>query len=577
MPLRLFSASSEQISLQTFDSPEIVPFGYAILSHVWGKTEQSYRDIVALSRCGGTYEDPSLSEKICKCYKLATDQGFRWFWIDAPCIDKRNSTELNEALSSMFDWYAKAEVCFAHLPDVPSDDNIHEADSAFRRSVYFTRGWTLQELVAPGRVVFLAQDWTIIGEKEALAGLLEEITGIDADVLTFRRPLTTVSVARRFSWASRRSTRRLEDEAYCLMGLFGVRIQMDYGEGSNAFVRLQKRILAEVYDHTLFSWGRVQDMHLPHHGYLNPDGVGGQPVATTSLFASSPAAFAASSAMSPVDVEDFVSTMKGWRIIKRRTTKSLPRFVFDHHGLECRLPVICRGSTPVAALIACQEDAESYIALPLKPKGSQKLLYTIHSGTENILGETVAVLSESDVPRLLRMQLSKFLKPSLPWGGLTRYYVENVVLTVSFRKIQIVTGTSSRASSVYSKLSGSSGSRTPSIYSIPSVRIAPSVRSFSLAPVPPSIRTHPSVRFAPGTHSSLFVQSPTSADGATLEGDGSSYIGNGSCNANTSPPMSVYSLSQDVLANTRTSDSDQFPETVNGRFSRIRSAFRLCC
>ncbi|KAI0643839.1 heterokaryon incompatibility protein-domain-containing protein, partial [Trametes meyenii] len=228
---------------------------YAILSHVWDNSEQTFTDLQELaSKETSNYED--LSAKAHGCNLLAREYKLHWFWVDAPCIDQENSAELSEAISSMYVWYSEAQVCFAFLHDVPPGprSSLYKPGSAFRCTIYFTRGWTLQELVAPRRVVFVAADWSVLGEKHDLADLLEEITGISADVLTFRRPVVATSVACRFSWASRRKTRRIEDEAYCLMGLFNIHIPIVYGQGHEVFVQLQECILARICDHTLFAW-----------------------------------------------------------------------------------------------------------------------------------------------------------------------------------------------------------------------------------------------------------------------------------------------------------------------------------
>lgn len=196
----------------------------------------------------------------------------------------------------MYEWYAQASICFAHLPDVPSEDNIRASGSAFRKSVYFRRAWTLQELIAPRRVLFLSADWTVLGDKHELADLLEEITGIDRDVLTFRRRLSDVSVADRLSWALHRNARRPEDIAYCLMGLFGIHMAPLYGEGAyKAFVRLQLKILEEVCDHTLLAWTESQDL-------LNNPSI--RPLAP------SPEVFTRRSRLITVDMKHFVTSIK---------------------------------------------------------------------------------------------------------------------------------------------------------------------------------------------------------------------------------------------------------------------------
>ncbi|KAH8648651.1 hypothetical protein BX600DRAFT_530428 [Xylariales sp. PMI_506] len=153
---------------------------------------------------------------------LAKKNGFSRIWIDTCCIDKTSSAELSEAINSMYQWYQNAAVC------------------------YFSRGWTLQELIAPHDVEFFAHDWSYLGNKQEsniFAELLNSITGIHGDVLPGILPLIEVSIASRMKWAALRQTTRVEDIAYSLLGIFGVRMPLLYGEGSNAFLRLQQEIL----------------------------------------------------------------------------------------------------------------------------------------------------------------------------------------------------------------------------------------------------------------------------------------------------------------------------------------------
>ena len=162
--------------------------------------------------------------------KQAVDRGIRFVWIDTCCINKTSSAELSEAINSMFCWYQKAAVCYAYLSDV--DD----LGPRFGESKWFTRGWTLQELLAPSRVVFYSSNWTELGEKTTMASILSTITRIDYFVLRGETPLHPV--ARQMSWAARRETTRSEDIAYSLMGIFDVNMPMLYGGGSKAFIRL---------------------------------------------------------------------------------------------------------------------------------------------------------------------------------------------------------------------------------------------------------------------------------------------------------------------------------------------------
>lgn len=280
---------------------------YAILSHVWRDTErggeQSYQDVLQLqdamveslrrqktavlseltgldslrpsliqrvsnplallgNRCTSSYNvlsHPALSDKIKGVCTVAREAGFRLVWSDACCIDKSSSAELSEAINSMYEWYRLAHVCYVHLEDVPDGDVPSDHASRFRDSKWHKRGWTLQELIAPERIEFLTRTWRFLGTKIGLASTLEEITGVDFDILTGRTTVDSANVARRMSWAAERETSRIEDQAYSLMGIFGVHMSPIYGEGDNAFLRLQEEIIRTIPDHSIFAWGYGPD------------------------------------------------------------------------------------------------------------------------------------------------------------------------------------------------------------------------------------------------------------------------------------------------------------------------------
>ncbi|PIL26306.1 hypothetical protein GSI_12062 [Ganoderma sinense ZZ0214-1] len=238
--------------------------GYAVLSHTWSGDEQTLQAVRAIGercRASGTNprDDPALSSKVRRCCILAEKHGYRWVWIDSCCIDKTSSSELSEAINSMFRWYKEAEVCFAYLADVPSDCKLHAPDSAFWKSRWHTRGWTLQELIAPDFLIFLSADWLELGHRAELAALLEQITRVPSEVLTGDIAPAQWSVSIRMSWASSRKTTRVEDEAYCLMGLFGISMPTNYGEGKKAFIRLQYEIMQHNPDMSLFAFGYPVD------------------------------------------------------------------------------------------------------------------------------------------------------------------------------------------------------------------------------------------------------------------------------------------------------------------------------
>ncbi len=250
------------------------PPPYAILSHTWGlpQDEVLFDDMVS-----GLHHAQAKKAfgKVANTCRLAQEGNMEYCWIDTCCIDNRSSAQLQEAINSMFEWYKSSQICYAYLSDVSlydwppaatdnsegerSDGNLegHDLDflDHFRRSRWFTRGWTLQELIAPSELKFYDRSWELIGSKDGdLVRIIQSVTGIPEDLLRGRRKHTEASVAQRMYWASSRETSRKEDIAYCLLGLFAVNMPMLYGEGDNAFLRLQHEILNQIDDESIFAW-----------------------------------------------------------------------------------------------------------------------------------------------------------------------------------------------------------------------------------------------------------------------------------------------------------------------------------
>ncbi|KAI0671761.1 hypothetical protein C8Q78DRAFT_1153416 [Trametes maxima] len=448
MPLRLLS-THERISFQSFITPEAVPGGYAILSHVWRDNEPSFEGISLLADRGATFDDPGVDSKIRQCRRLAKDLNLLWFWSDAPCIDQRNNTELSEAISSMYQWYEKATICIAHLPDVPGDTIIRHPDSVFRNSIYFQRRWTLQELIAPRRVIFVAEDWTVLGEKSELADPLEEITGIDTDVLRFHLRVSDVNVARRLSWASdARKTRRVEDEAYCLMGLFNIHMNIRYGEGHKAFERLQKKILKADCDHTLLAWGGAKAIRIPSGRMHKPES---SPHVTT-LFAPSPAAFSGSRSLPFICIKEFVASMEKWGTVVDGDSELLPRFALsDHYGLECHLPIFRISPSLLAAVLACKDKSGSLLALPLQAQGLGKL--AVYSICCEVQPSSSGVGLDSPTTRLLRISYEDLGMVPHDATAATRpvsgHQTAGCAPTIYFTHFHILTDPSSRSTRIF--------------------------------------------------------------------------------------------------------------------------------
>lgn len=149
----------------------------------------------------------------------------------------------------MFGYYEKAEICYAYLEDVDNRNSLAE-------SRWFTRGWTLPELIAPKILEFLDSGWTRLGTRESLASQIATITSIPTPVLR-GRSIRNYNAACRMSWAAGRSTSTESDGAYCLLGLFNIKTSLDSTEGVEAFRRLQQLILEQHEDYTLLAWDRV--------------------------------------------------------------------------------------------------------------------------------------------------------------------------------------------------------------------------------------------------------------------------------------------------------------------------------
>jgi hypothetical protein len=235
---------SKTLVLEEFSSSATKP--YAILSHTWGEGEVSFQEM----QRGEGSEKPGYS-KIRGCCEVAYADGFRHVWIDTCCIDKTSSSELSEAINSIYKWYQEAEVCYVYLADV----SLPISSTSFAASRWFTRGWTLQELIAPACVIFFDANWKEIGTKASLLEPIAQTTGIHANALR-KANLAGFSVAQRMSWASSRETTRVEDEAYCLMGIFSINMPMLYEEEQGAFLRLQEEIMKKSDDHSIFAWER---------------------------------------------------------------------------------------------------------------------------------------------------------------------------------------------------------------------------------------------------------------------------------------------------------------------------------
>ncbi|KAF9222189.1 hypothetical protein BS17DRAFT_681101, partial [Gyrodon lividus] len=241
-------------------------------SHRWGIGEPEFRDMS--SKIYGKKPvpvGPGYDKLVRFCEIAEKDYGCAYAWSDTCCINKESSAELEEAIRSMYRWYEEASMCIIlHLAKSSSVED-------FAKEPWFTRGWTLQELLAPRRSRFFGKDWTPICPKEEessgdvrlrsdgpftyhndrasgfMLEALSQVTDIDINSLReFERWST--SIHETMSWASKRETTRVEDVAYSLLGIFDISMPMAYGEGERAFHRLMEAIAQRSTDPTLFAW-----------------------------------------------------------------------------------------------------------------------------------------------------------------------------------------------------------------------------------------------------------------------------------------------------------------------------------
>jgi tetratricopeptide (TPR) repeat protein len=216
---------------------------YAILSHRWSDSEILIKDI-----SNGTYKEKEEGyQKLQFCAKQAAQDELHYFWIDTCCIDLWNNNERSKAINSMFQWYKNAARCYVFLSDVSvstATEPVQRSgwEASFRASAWFTRGWTLQELIAPVLVKFFSREGHPIGDKASLDQLIHEITNIPLAALR-NCPLDQFTTSEREGWAGSRRTTEEEDIVYCLLGVLGISLPITYGEGQES---ARSRLRAEV-------------------------------------------------------------------------------------------------------------------------------------------------------------------------------------------------------------------------------------------------------------------------------------------------------------------------------------------
>ncbi|KAI6100775.1 heterokaryon incompatibility protein-domain-containing protein [Pisolithus croceorrhizus] len=375
----------DAIVLKDLVDEELAQIKYGILSHCWGhpKEEVQYKEMDALIRMGGTarkkLRERSGYQKIRRSCEQAWKDGLAWLWVDTCCINKESSAELSEALNSMFRWYEDSERCYVYLHDLhakalPTTSNEKKFSGTSGWPRWFSRGWTLQELVAPTVVHFFNQDWHFIGDKKNHAQTISSITRIPSRILRHGLDAHRHSAAQIMSWAADRKTTRTEDRAYSLMGLFGVHMPMLYGEGKDAFRRLQLEIIRMTNDHSIFAWDRKDN------GWSG------------SVLADDPSFFRACHDIVNMEPDEYLAALRGVvpeKVLSDFNEESIRTYTVTNAGIRIRLPLQrCRGSQSVfeARLACCRSFDSSPISIVLVSFKSTYHRYfgqsqTIHGAT----------------------------------------------------------------------------------------------------------------------------------------------------------------------------------------------------
>ncbi|KAG2347895.1 hypothetical protein BDR05DRAFT_591395 [Suillus weaverae] len=217
---------------------------YAILSHRWGESEPTFQD---LNREGAGYKK---LEKFCA---KAKEHGCDLAWSDTCCINKESSSEVDEAIRSMYMWYHEAYICIVHLAQTNSWDTLENDE-------WFFRGWTLQELLAPLRMRFYyGPTWTPLTQNPndkddtQVVRALHRATKIpENDLRNFRSGPNRAW--EKMSWAASRKTTRIEDVAYSLIGIFDITMTVAYGEGDRAFKRFMAELIEKCKEWQILVW-----------------------------------------------------------------------------------------------------------------------------------------------------------------------------------------------------------------------------------------------------------------------------------------------------------------------------------
>lgn len=233
-------------------------FEYVMFSHKWEETcnEPSFQDVLGKSVYHDLERSPT-NEKLRKFCEIVRETGYRWAWSDTCCIDRTNSFMLNKAIVSMYRWYKESALTLALLSSIVPPSKRGD----LRDSIWMTRAWTLQELLAPRAIRFYDSEWKLYLNdphhdhrvSPIINAELAAAVSVTSKTISAFHP-GDLGVREKLRLASTRSSTKEEDIAYSLFGIFASDLQPNYGEGKDALGRLLEEIVHRSGDITVLAW-----------------------------------------------------------------------------------------------------------------------------------------------------------------------------------------------------------------------------------------------------------------------------------------------------------------------------------
>ncbi|KAI6039996.1 hypothetical protein EDC04DRAFT_1595804 [Pisolithus marmoratus] len=372
-----------EAQLEIFEQYRVPPVDYCILSHRWMGNEVKYEEVRKLTKIDKRDEIRGWAgyQKVLRSCEQAKRDGLRLLWVDTCCIDFENGPETSEAINSMFQWYRDSRLCYTYLHDVcifpTKPDKMFAKFNGWPE--WFSRGWTLQELVAPSALQFFNKDWECIGDKQSLAPKLAEITKVPLHILRDGLSSHRPSVAQIMSWAADRGTKCIEDRAYSLLGLLGINMPTLYGEEKGAFQRLQLEIMRVSNDQSIFAW---KDSTTCNKRWSN------------GVLADDPDSFRDCHDVIKIEPKEFYKGLSllwdsdSTELVTSQEDDEIPTFTVANGAIQIRLPLLPYHGCPsvfLAALACRRENDPLPMTIGLTGFGSNYYRYSGAAGPLQLL------------------------------------------------------------------------------------------------------------------------------------------------------------------------------------------------